>query len=367
MSFAFNFSFGVGMGSNGVGQAPVNDIAPVVSGLLTTGSTLSCTTGTWSGAPTITYAYQWRRGGIDIGGATSSTYVLVVADMYNNIDCLVTATNAFGSGQAPSNSVFASEDFSDVFGANYLFDWNPDVSASVSVTGSAVDSIASVGLNTAAFTQSGAARPQLVANQINGKPVIRFDGATSFMQIAASTALFNFLHNATGGTVIIVSKINVANPDNIQTILDNSNTNTANIGISISVDDRSSLSRNEVLRNFAFNGGASSVSNLSANDYFDTLQFNSLISINDAANATAADRSSLILNGGAAVKNNVLTNAPSSANSTDNMTMGRFSTTTANFLNGDIARIIIVDAKATPTQQAQVAARLAFEYGTFPI
>jgi hypothetical protein len=370
MSFAFNFSFGVGMGSNGVGQAPINDIAPVVSGLLTTGSTLSCTTGTWSGAPTITYAYQWRRGGVDIGGATSSTYVLVVADMYNNIDCLVTATNAFGSGQAPSNSVFASEEFSDVFGANYLFDWNPDVSASVSTSGGgALDSIASVGLNTAAFTQTGAARPQLVANQINGKPVIRFDGATSWMDIASSTALFNFLHNSTGGTVIIVSKVNVANPDAVYSFINNSGGATTEIGFSINYSDQTSLGRNNNIVSNISRGvsGTYAVTNLSANDYFDTLQFNSLICISDPANATAADRSSLIVNSGAAVKNNALTNAPSSANATQNITLGRTAVFGPFFLNGDIARIIIVDAKATPTQQAQVAARLAFEYGTFPI
>jgi hypothetical protein len=266
-----------------------------------------------------------------------------------------------GVGAAPP------DDFATIFGANYLFDWNPDVSASVSVTGSAVDSIASVGINTAAFTQSGAARPQLVANQINGKPVIRFDGATSFMQIAASTALFNFLHNSTGGTVIIVSKVNVANPNAAMVFVNNNNLADSRVGFHLNFDDRSSLSRNDLLAKAVTNGTNRVITNLSANNYFDTMQFNSLINISDPANATAADRSSIILNGGAAVKNNAETNAPSSANATDNMTLGRRSLSTDFFLNGDIARIIIVDAKATPTQQAQVAARLAYEYGTFPI
>jgi hypothetical protein len=154
-----------------------------------------------------------------------------------------------GVGAAPP------ADFATIFGANYLFDWNPDVSASLSVTGSAVDSIASVGLNTAAFTQSGAARPQLVANQINGKPVIRFDGATSFMEIAASTALFNFLHNATGGTVIIVSKVNVADSDVNMSFINNNGGVTANVGYSILYDDRSSIPVNNGIRSLiAFKG-----------------------------------------------------------------------------------------------------------------
>jgi hypothetical protein len=357
MSFAFNFSFGVGMGSNGVGQAPVNDIAPVVSGLLTTGSTLSCTTGNWSGAPTITYAYQWRRGGVDIGGATSSTYVLVVADMYNNIDCLVTATNAFGSGQAPSNSVFASEEFSDVFGANYLFDWNPDVSASVSVTGSAVDSIASVGINTAAFTQSGAARPQLVANQINGKPVIRFDGATSFMAIASSTALFNFLHNATGGTVIIVSKTD--NTAAGRRILNNK-TSAATTGSGFYFG-RDNAGNSQIV---SFNNSAI----ISANNSGAFLnQYESFLIINDVSNATLLDRTLTYKNNGSVLKNNTFSGTFANINAARNLHLGIPSDVAATYFNGDIARIIIVDTKATPTQQAQVQARLAFEYGTFPI
>jgi hypothetical protein len=363
MSFAFNFSFGVGMGSNGVGQAPINDIAPVVSGLLTTGSTLSCTTGTWSGAPTITYAYQWRRGGVDIVGATSSTYVLVVADMYNNIDCLVTATNAFGSGQAPSNSVFASEEFSDVFGANYQFDWNPDVSASVSTSGGgALDSIASVGLNTAAFTQSGAARPQLVANQINGKPVIRFDGATSFMEIAASTALFNFLHNATGGTVIVIFKNYLSGGTRVLNNRGTAATETASgfqVAISSSLEFLTAIFNNQV--------NVRVMTTLTPTNTVINSSFQSSISIFDAANATLDQRGTIIVDGGTAVNNNTDNATISNTNAAYNMTLGRRVRLNDQYTVGDIARIIILDTKATPTQQAQVAARLAYEYGTFPI
>jgi hypothetical protein len=364
MSFAFNFSFGVGMGSNGVGQAPINDIAPVVSGLLTTGSTLSCTTGTWSVAPTITYAYQWRRGGVDIVGATSSTYVLVVADMYNNIDCLVTATNAFGSGQAPSNSVFASEEFSDVFGANYLFDWNPDVSASLSTSSGAVNSIASVGLNTAAFTQTGAARPQLVANQINGKPVIRFDGATSFMAIASSTALFNFLHNATGGTVIIVLK--AAGAGTGRRVMGNRSGNA--VGLDINSGSEVTITNMNTIFIRTYNTSPTGIVmfTLTANNTI-TGDFQSAVNIFDTSNATLDQRGTIILDNGAAVNNNTASATLSDTNAGFDFTLGRRVRLNDVYYNGDIARIIIVNAKATPTQQAQVAARLAFEYGTFPI
>jgi len=84
---------------------PSNTVAPVISGSSAIGSTLSSTTGIWTGTPTITYGYQWKRSGVDIVGETNSTYVLVVADYNVAITCVVTATNAFGSASATSNSI----------------------------------------------------------------------------------------------------------------------------------------------------------------------------------------------------------------------------------------------------------------------
>lgn len=83
---------------------PANTTAPVISGSLTVGSTLSCTTGTWSNSPT-SYAYQWMRGASNISGATSATYVTVTADGGTSLTCVVTATNAAGSASATSNAL----------------------------------------------------------------------------------------------------------------------------------------------------------------------------------------------------------------------------------------------------------------------
>jgi len=89
---------------------PVNTVAPAVSGTAQVGQTLSTTNGTWSGSPT-SYGYQWQRdnsgGGVysNIGGATSSSYTLVSADLGCNVRCVVTATNAAGSTSANSNAV----------------------------------------------------------------------------------------------------------------------------------------------------------------------------------------------------------------------------------------------------------------------
>jgi hypothetical protein len=58
-----------------IGVPPVNTVAPAVSGSSGLGDVLTTTDGTWTGYPaSFSYAYQWRRNGNNIGGATSSTY-----------------------------------------------------------------------------------------------------------------------------------------------------------------------------------------------------------------------------------------------------------------------------------------------------
>jgi hypothetical protein len=109
---------------------PINTVAPVVSGTPEVGQTLSCTTGTWTGEGTITYAYQWRRNGSNISGATSSTYLTDDPDEGAFISCRVTATDDDGTRSRLSNSVGPIEPglvvdlFSDLF-EETLFDIDP--------------------------------------------------------------------------------------------------------------------------------------------------------------------------------------------------------------------------------------------------
>jgi len=84
-------------------SAPTNNTLPVVSGTPTVGETLSSTSGTWSGYPSPTFAYQWVRGAsTNISGATSSSYQLTDADLAATVKCTVTATNIAGSASATS-------------------------------------------------------------------------------------------------------------------------------------------------------------------------------------------------------------------------------------------------------------------------
>jgi hypothetical protein len=90
---------------NSYGSLPVNIVAPAVTGTATVGQTLSTTNGTWTAAPPISgFTYQWQRNSVNISGATSSTYLLVEADIGNPIRCVVTATNPLGAVSANSNA-----------------------------------------------------------------------------------------------------------------------------------------------------------------------------------------------------------------------------------------------------------------------
>jgi hypothetical protein len=53
----------------------------------------------------MSYAYQWKRGGVNISGATANTYTLVTADLGAMITATVTATNTAGSASATATAV----------------------------------------------------------------------------------------------------------------------------------------------------------------------------------------------------------------------------------------------------------------------
>lgn len=91
-----------------VEEAPENVAAPVVSGSTDTGSQLSCSPGTWTGTAPITYAYQWRANGVNISGATASTYT-TTQTAGTVITCEVTATNSVGSDNEVSNGITLTE------------------------------------------------------------------------------------------------------------------------------------------------------------------------------------------------------------------------------------------------------------------
>jgi hypothetical protein len=87
---------------------PTLNSPPSVSGSPVQNSTLTASTGSWSGGVTG-YAYEWQRcssGACStIPGATGSSYTLVAADVGSTVRVVVTASNRRGSTSAASAEV----------------------------------------------------------------------------------------------------------------------------------------------------------------------------------------------------------------------------------------------------------------------
>ncbi len=84
--------------------APINTVAPSVTGLLTVGAILTCSTGAWNNNP-VSFSYQWRRNGIAISTGKSSTFTIRQTDIGAGLSCEVRAANADGIGVTQSNTV----------------------------------------------------------------------------------------------------------------------------------------------------------------------------------------------------------------------------------------------------------------------
>jgi hypothetical protein len=86
------------------GDPPVCFETPAVFGEGVVGATLNCTMGIFSGSPP-TYAYQWHSDAANVG-IDANTYLVNATDAGHSMTCVVSATNANGTGVAPpSNAV----------------------------------------------------------------------------------------------------------------------------------------------------------------------------------------------------------------------------------------------------------------------
>jgi hypothetical protein len=97
-----------GTGSAVILVAPSNTALPTISGTTQPGSTLTATSGTWTGTSPINFAYSWSRCDKNgsscsaISGANSNTFVLQNVDGGNTLRVTVAATNGDGTAQATS-------------------------------------------------------------------------------------------------------------------------------------------------------------------------------------------------------------------------------------------------------------------------
>lgn len=342
--------------------APVNTVAPAITGTNSVGSVLTCSQGTWTYLGDITYAYQWRRGGSPIGGATASTYTLVTADEGNTVDCVVTATTSAGSTpQASSNSYAVPLPYLlDSYATNTAYAWsvarqlkntatvairirrsNDNAETDIGFSGGALDTAAItsfVGANSAFitriyeqvgsgydFTQTTAAnQPRIVNAGVlevqNTKPAAKSLSTSTIMEVPSSTSYFNFLHDGTTlcASFSVFYSTGAGNSNmSFNTISDASGMNP---GYRIS-----SESGSKVLNRIGSGGYV--VSNISATNSAPANQY--LISCYTNPNGWPPNtKSSLYINGGTSINNNSNFVGVWTGNASNNATIFGLSTTT---------------------------------------
>jgi hypothetical protein len=254
---------------------------------------------------------------------------------------------------------------SQIFGANYYDDWDFNEPTSLNLTGSLINSVASLTGSGRDFTSSGGARPTLTADATLGKNVAAFDGLASFMDVPTSTALYNFLHNAQGGCVIAVYK---ANSFSVR-ILGNRGGFSAgdNAPGFLFPSIGSAQNDNLIIANNQQSLANAAVCQIATSNNTITLgNYNSSIGVFDANNSTLSNRGLIQLNG-SIVQNNTASNSLTNTNAGYNLTLGRRVRLNDIYFGGKIARLIIANATPTPTQLTQLQAYLNNYYGTFPI
>jgi hypothetical protein len=179
----------------------------------------------------------------------------------------------------------------------------------------------------AAAQSTAASQPAYNSSGVNGRGSIDFDSTESLV-FGSSTASFNYLHNSTGATIFCVWKPDAtSNPDAIRYLLNNTNNSSASTGISLTFDDRSSVSRNNRILHSVNRGasGAATSSIITNNDFVTAANAFFVFSVvSDNANATAASRLFLYHNGTSSGVANTLTNAAATGNASQNLTIGNF-------------------------------------------
>lgn len=187
---------------------PVLSSAPVISGTVSIGQLLSSTTGSWANTPT-SYSYQWRRDGVSIGGATSSTYTLVAADVGPSITCDVVAMNVGGSS-SPATSNALTQTIGGVLGTKLKA---LHLQAGL-VVGTGYSNWTDASLTAFHWAQPTTSQQPATGATINGRPAPNFDGADDLMTSGASGKYWQDLNGNAGAELFVICRADTLPADN---------------------------------------------------------------------------------------------------------------------------------------------------------
>lgn len=206
------------------------------------------------------------------------------------------------------------------------------------------------------FTQgTGALQPKTGVTTLNGRNVIDF--AADYMTSADTAATYKFLHDGTDYLFALVGKVSSAPSGWFG--------NNQGSGDFAGMYWYSSVTTNVwhgVSRGVA---GTSNTLN-QANSSISSNTFAIQTVLADPDNGTAANRSSIFINAGSAIKNNTQTNAVSASNPTYALQVGTLGGNYGEPLTGSIAELIIVSgADATEGNRVIIRDYLNTKWGVY--
>jgi len=195
---------------------------------------------------------------------------------------------------------------------------------------------------------------------ISGLPAFRFD-STQWAQ-NATLADWIFLHSDSSTVFIVTKTGDSANPNFRQNYYGTSAGSSSNIGVCLSYDDRSGSGfSNQLISQCGPGTGLPVYSNTSLADAINPNVYRNIIHLSDPANGTAADRTVISVSGGADIKNNLNSEAPSGSNPTYAFQIGAGGNDSRP-AKGEIAVFVIWDRILTASEITQLQTAYNNEY-----
>lgn len=329
------------------GNAPVNTVAPAISGVLIVGQTLTRVAGTWTADLPITTTWVWKSNGttVQTGGAT---YVVQASDVGKTIVITETASDDDGSANASSVGSVIFDTILDTYsssvitahsvtrllrgayygspiirvrrsGDNAESDFGVTTSGELNTASLTAFCIAGGGSHngfiTTVYGQSGASinmtqttpssQLQIVSSgaMINLNSKAGMQGASGRSMNVGTTSTYNAVHNGTSSFIHFVGSLNSVD---YASVVRNTNGSFVGFGVYSRTTQR--------LQFTVSNGTGTPISAVTANNSY-TNNSQVILGINvDADNATASARLSGFFNGGSNVLTNASTATPSATN-----------------------------------------------------
>jgi hypothetical protein len=301
-----------------------------------------------------------------VTGLTNGTsYVFRVAGVNANGTGTYTAASSSVTPSA-TTSIAGLQAWYDASDASTLFDATSGGSL-VAADGGVARWEDKSGNGRHATQSTSGSRPLRKTGIKNGLPVLRFDGSNDSMSIPSSAATFKFLHGgSTGYSIFAVVGVRAINTR--ERILETGRWGSPDgdgggIGCTWGIEPSGSVT-------FAAAGGTTVIANSSASGLLSTPNFYALSNVGNVSSGTASVRSSMRVNGGAAITNNSQTGTPSTANSRLNLTFGfgvghngDGTIEYEQYADLDFCEIIIYNSALSDTDRSAVESYLMAKWG----